>query len=191
MCASRVRRSVVAIATAGLLGFAGVGCTSSDDPPEPAPLPTESPGPSGSELESAPTPPPEAKEKSRKGAKTFIRAYIETVNYATRSGDVAPLRAMATSECQSCTDVADRIESVYDAGGSIESKGWRISSIAPVPGQPSLRPVIDIGLLLSPQVVVASAVAEPERFDGGRLPATFHMQWSAGEWKVARWDRAA
>jgi len=90
---------------------------------------------------------------------------------------------------QSCSAVIGRVRNVYGAGGSIESRGWVIKSLAVV-GQPK-RPLVDAGLLLSPQSVTKQRGDRPVRFKGGRLPVTFRLIRIGHGWRVDEWARAA
>lgn len=185
---------------AAVLATAVVSACSSA--PEPKPLPDPPPSssapssPSASassspEQTSAPTLPPEAKGTSAKAAKAFVRYYVQLINFATVTGSTQGLQSASGAGCKSCSDVVDRINSVYGAGGRIQSDGWRINSIKIVPGQPRSRPVIDVGIILSPQDVVKHNGAKAVHFKGGRLPATFRLRRVQNSWMVSSVGRAA
>jgi hypothetical protein len=162
--------------------------------PEPAPLPSPEPAPSASPSPTAagaPTLPPEARGTSMASAKAFVRHYIALVNYAMASGSLDELKNAGSPGCTSCAAVIDRVERVYSAGGSIRSHGWRVQSISVVPGRSHNAPALDVGLRLSPQVVVEKRGAAKQSFDGGRLPATFYLSETAGTWVVREWERSA
>jgi len=133
--------------------------------------------------------PAEAEGNTRKGAKAFVRHYIETLNYTTATGDTSTLAALDDGSCRSCSAIIGRVRNVYGAGGSIESRGWVIKSLAVV-GQPK-RPLVDAGLLLSPQSVTKQRGDRPVRFKGGRLPVTFRLIRVGHGWRVDEWARAA
>jgi hypothetical protein len=182
----------VAVLAALACSAALVGCQAN---PEPAPLPSESPSATApSEADSPspapPTMPAEASGTSEKSAKAFVRFYIDALNFATATGDTHVLQKHSDQACDSCNSVVERIVGVYDAGGHIESQGWRIRSMTLVPLQPRHRPVLDVGLRLLPQLVIEEAGAEPQKFEGGKLPATFHLAFAEGYWTVTKWDRA-
>jgi hypothetical protein len=179
---------VVAIATAGLLGFGGAGCTSSDDPPEPAPLPTESPSPTESSDDAPPSLPPAANGKSARAAKAFARFYIDSVNFATRTGDTTQLAGLGSDDCESCSAIVGNIDTIYSSGGSIESKGWKLNVASLVPGQPATSPILDLGITQSPESVTTSAGAEPEKYPGGKQPMTMYLSRDGGTWKVTQLD---
>lgn len=161
--------------------------------PEPPPLdgtPTSpSPSRTTSPTVAAPSLPPEAEGTSPTAAKAFVRHYVDLVNYAMATGDTGPMQAASAPNCESCAGVEVRIRGVYEAGGSIESNGWQVRSLALVPLQPRNRPMVDAGIEMSPQLVRQNAKAEPERFKGGRLPTTFFLAYNEAGWIVIDWER--
>jgi hypothetical protein len=162
--------------------------------PRPAPLPSPEPAPSASPTPTAaaaPTLPPEARGTSMASAKAFVRHYVSLVNHAVTSGSLDELKNAAAPGCDSCDAVIDRVEHVYEAGGYIRSDGWRVRTINIVPGHSPKKPALDVGLRLSPQVVVEKKGGAKRSFDGGRLPATFYLAQSAGTWVVQEWERSA
>jgi hypothetical protein len=176
----------------GVLTVALSGCQSNPKPPPLESTSTSSsPTPTPSPTEAAPTMPAEAKGTSEAAAKAFVRHYIELINHATATGEMAPLITASDPQCRSCKAVVERIDGVYQKGGSIESEGWRIQSVQRVPRQPSNRPVFDVGLVMSPQRVVAETSGESKTYKGGRLPATFTLLWSGDSWLVLSWGRSA
>lgn len=176
---------------AGLVGQVGLaGCSSN---PEPPPLEGASAAPSATPTptEVPPELPIEAKGTTAASAKAFVRHYIDLINYATASGDTAPLATAGASMCVSCNNVIDKIDRVYRAGGSIESDGWAIRSISMVPRTSLAKPQFDVGLAMSPQRVTEKKGASPRTYEGGRLPATFKLRRQDESWIVIEWERAA
>jgi hypothetical protein len=188
MRASRWRRSLVAVVTAGLLGFGTSGCTSSDDPPAPAPLPTESPSPTESLADEPPSIPAKVRGKSARAAKAFARYYFDSVNLATRTGDTTQLARLGSEDCESCGAIVGNIDTIYSGGGSIESDGWHLDVATLVPGQPASSPILDLGVTQAPESVIASAGAEPEKFPGGKQPMTMYLSRKGGTWTVTQLD---
>lgn len=190
MSHSRAVRTVAALAL--LVGVGTAGCTEPAAKPKPLPSPSSSSVADGPTSPPSPTPPSmpaKANGNTRKAAKAFVMHYIETLNYATATGDTSALAALDDGSCRSCSAVIGRVRKVYKAGGSIDSRGWVVKSLAVV-GQPN-RPLVDAGLLLSPQLVTKEQGDRPERFKGGRLPVTFHLIRVGHGWRVDEWARAA
>ena len=184
------RRRALAAALALALAATLSGCQSNPEPP-PLERAATSPSPAPSPALAAPTLPPEARGTSEAAAKAFVRHYVAAVNYAMTTGDIEPLRTAGDARCRSCNAVMQRIESVYERGGFIDTDGWRIASIRAVPMQPRRHPTFDLGLVLSPQRVIEHRSARPKQFEGGRLPATLSLDWRGSAWVVANWERAA
>ena len=174
------------------------GCSSNPapaplaDPPthstSPTPTPVSDPSPSHA---GPPIMPAAAKGTSAKAAKAFVRYYIATINQAMATGNTTGLSLLSGGDCDSCAAVAQRIGRVYRAGGKLVGRGWRVKTMQVVPDQPRQRPLIDVGLKLSPQVVIKQTGAAPVHFKGGQLPLTFHLSWRSGGWVVEQWERAA
>lgn len=172
-----------AACTAALLA----GCTSNAEPtPPPAPSPpSASPSPSAT----PPSLPPEAEGTSPQAAKAFARHYFDAINYAARTGDTEGLRKLGTADCVSCEAIASNIEKIYNAGGHIESGGWKLTVVSTVPAQPRLRPVLDLGVVQSPESVVQRAGEAPSSFPGGKKPMTMYLVRVAASWQAKRIDQ--
>jgi hypothetical protein len=132
--------------------------------------------------------PPEAEGTSPKAAKAFARHYFEGINKAARTGDTDGLRQLGTKDCVSCEAIASNIEKIYNAGGHIESNGWRLTVVTPVPAQPSNRPILDLGVVQSPETVIEQAGASEKAYPGGRKPMTMYLVRDGASWKADRID---
>ncbi|MGN6130270.1 MAG: DUF6318 family protein, partial [Nocardioidaceae bacterium] len=173
---------------AGALVAAGVsGCQSN---PAPKALPSKAPASTAaaSPVAAAPTMPAAARGTGPKAAKAFARHFFATINYAARTGEVEELRQLATDKCDSCRAIERNISKAYAAGGHIRSKGWKVTSLSLVPAQPEKQPILNVGLIQSPELVVPRRGAEPIRYPGGRKPMTMSLLYDAGEWQVTRLD---
>lgn len=195
MVVSRAGASVGRRAALGLLGLvlatgSLVGCQSNPEPP-PIEAASSAPSPSPSPTEAPPTLPAEANGTSEAAAKAFVRHFFDTVNHAVNTGQTEHLRQLGSTECESCEAIAGNIEETYGAGGSIQSKGWKLQSVSLVPGQPKASPILDLGVLMSGERVIEQAGAEPKTFDGGKQPMTMYLVRVAGAWRVSRLDRVA
>ncbi|WP_367303707.1 DUF6318 family protein [Nocardioides panacis] len=171
------------------LAAAVSGCT---DSAKPQPLPSTSAAPSVSPSAStsptAPVLPEEARGTSAASAKAFARFYIDTVNFAARTGITADLATLGTPRCVSCSAIRKNINRIYNAGGTIRSSGWQLTTVAPVPKQPKRRPILDLGVLQPPEVVKQTNKGPTKRYKGGRQPMTMHLRWTLVGWSVERLD---
>jgi hypothetical protein len=161
-----VRRTAAALLTAGLLL---TGCS---DDPEPRFEPTETPSPT----ESSATAEPQAQSPEE-----FIREWVELDRALQQSGDVDPYLA-ASSSCGSCRDFANRVQAVYDAGGSIKTQGWAIQSI-----DEKSRGVFSMRVTASPTVVTPEQGGTPQRYP--RVTGTYelHLRQDGDSWQVTDW----
>ena len=168
------------------------GCQSNPEPP-PLESASESPSPSATEspTPAAPTLPAEAKGTSEAAAKAFVRHFFDSLNYAMNSGNTSHLRSLADDGCRSCEAIASNIDKTYGAGGSITSRGWVLQSIHRVPLQPRDRPILDLGVLMTPERVLKRAGGDPKTFEGGKQPMTMYLVTLNGEWRVTRLDLVA
>ena len=185
-------RSCVAALLAILLYAAAAACQSN---PSPAPMPSVAPSPSKSVASSTPSPTPptmpaEARGTSAQSAKAFVRYYIGLVNHAVATGDTSDLKGASQNSCNSCTAVVTNIDTVYANGGSLSGEGWKVSAAREVPGRPAARPILRVGIRISPQDKIASRGAKVQHFRGGRQLLIFRLVRLEGGWSIEEWSRA-
>jgi hypothetical protein len=133
--------------------------------------------------------PAEAEGTSPRAAKAFARHYFDVINYSARTGDTQELRKLGTDDCVSCEAIAHNIEKIYGAGGHIESEGWRLTVVSVVPGQAGMKPILDLGVVQSPESVVERAGARPTHFPGGKKPMTMYLVRVGNQWRASRIDQ--
>lgn len=69
----------------------------------------------------SPTPPPQpaaSRDDTPAGAEAFARYWLTALDYAYKSGDTKPFRALGA--CPSCESLASGIEKYYSTGGRFE-----------------------------------------------------------------------
>jgi hypothetical protein len=133
--------------------------------------------------------PDEAKGTSAASAKAFAEHYFDLINYAADTGETARLESASDPGCQSCHAISTTIAGTYDKGGRIETDGWLVQSVKLVPLQSRSKPILDLGVFLSPERVVPSRGAKAQQYDGGKQPMTMYLQREKGTWLVSRLDR--
>lgn len=106
-----MRSFALAIATLLLLS----SCTDDPGPIEPGPSTPNT---------TAPRPPAQVGQDTPEGAAAFVSHYIEVMNFAAKSGDVAPLSALSSPRCQGCREYIELYRDVYAAGGNFEGGEW-------------------------------------------------------------------
>jgi hypothetical protein len=180
-----VRKTVRYAVAQGLA--AGLILTLSACGGDPEPRFEEEPSPTPSEVTSS-APAKEAwEEKSDDGAVAFVEHWIDEFNGARSTGDTTNLVRNSTADCETCTNFVDLIDTIYEAGGSISTKGWRIAAVGQLP-ETGKSTVIPITVKQAPQEYEESEGAEIQRNPGGQVGMTATVTWSNGAWKMARLD---
>jgi hypothetical protein len=169
-------RRILALALAGPLLLAGC---SDPEPILPDP-PTTSPSPT--------TPSPTASETpEQESAEDFIRRWVQANTDMQATGDVTDYVALSR-RCKPCNETAERVESIYAAGGFIETKGWQINRVIDRTG--GGPPVMDLRITSAPTKYKESANAETQSFDGGRIVMRVRLNATA-PWQVVQLTQVA
>jgi hypothetical protein len=84
---------------------------------------TASPSPIGP---IAPVLPEAAKANTTVGAKAFVRYWFEALNYASHTGDSAPLVSASTADCVACNGLRNRIKSIYGVNEHMVGGDWHL-----------------------------------------------------------------
>ena len=134
--------------------------------------------------------PAAAKGTSEASAKAFARFYIDSINYAMRTGATHQLRSLGGKDCKSCSAIVGNIEEIYAAGGQIKGKGWTLNGVRTLQVT-SARAVMSLDVKLEPEAVVPSAGAEEEQNTGGKQPMTIFMDRASPSWSVSKLDLVA
>lgn len=187
---ARHRRALVLVAGLALVGSAAAGCQSNPEPP-PLDRTATSTSPTPSPTASAPSLPPEAKGTSEAAAKAFVRHYVATINYAMATGHTSELRELSDVDCISCSEVADNIEKLYLSGGHLEGKGWRVTAIDVIGASERGGPIVQVGVLVSPQRRFSRESANPRGYEGGLQSMTFFVSRTSSSWIVERWSQSS
>ena len=125
--------------------------------------------------------------RGARSAKAFVRYYIATINYAATTGDLRRLRSLGSHNCGSCMAIAHNIGRIYEAGGHIEGRGWRLHTVRmlQITGQDA---TLSLGVTLEPEIVVKSTGAQAEHHQGARQPMTAFLTRTRGQWLLSRLD---
>ena len=137
-----------------------------------------------------PTLPAEAKGADEDSAKVYAGFWVESLNYATTSGDTTELKKLGTNECESCVAFASTLDQIYGAGGRVQSKGWTLQNAVPIAGQPETEPALRMDVLVQPQKVTEKAGAKTKSYDGGIQTMTMFLVRRGDGWLVDRLDLA-
>jgi hypothetical protein len=170
-----VRRTLALAAATPLLL---AGCTGEAEPTPKMPDPTtSSPSPSPTESETAEAESPEE----------FIRRWSDALREMQRTGETQEFRSLS-SDCQSCSETADRVEAIYKAGGAIEWEGWHVVSVEPNGDARNEFRVVERS---APTRFRESNQAKWQRLPGGRSTHVFELQPAGDSWLVVRAAEAA
>ena len=172
------------------------GCQS-DNAPVPAPAPTksttlESPTPESPTRSPTPTPPAlpdEAKGSGRGAAKAFVLHFIDLVNYAGTTGDVAALRRAAGQGCQSCNELIHTFVKTYAAGGFYHTRGWRPVTVFVAPTGTPTKWTAATEVRTSPVRWKVSATARPTSAEADDLSLRFEIERQEQRWVISRMTR--
>jgi hypothetical protein len=184
-----MRRSLVgaAGALAALLVLAGCG---GDPKADPSPSPS-TPSVSTTPSPTAPVMPAAASENTKAGAIAFVRYYIELINHAQATGDVAALAAVEEPGCKSCTQGREYIQGIYSAGGHIENGQLRVRVLSVLRNAAINGWTVDARLSFGPQTVIKpSATPTAQQLQGGSVPITVLISKQTDRWSVTEWTRA-
>src|SRR4051794_18430239 len=101
----------------------------------------------------------------------FIRRWAEEDVRMQQSGKSSDFRALAHG-CSGCNALADRVDSIYAAGGFIRTKGWEIKSVQVV-SRDSDRCQVDLRVSAYPTTYRERADGPEKTLLGG--PATYQL----------------
>ena len=176
--------AVQALVGLSVLAVVSTGCQSNPKPPPLETADSSSATPTPSPTEAAPTMPTEAKGTSEAAAKAFVRHYVDTVNYAMRTGVTADLDRLAAPSCSTCRAIVDRIDEVYSEGGRLEGAGWTIISLRRVGGGKATT-LGAAGIEIAPQTVVISG-SSPSESPGSRGNLDLYLSHADAGWLIER-----
>lgn len=168
-------RSPRAAATALVAVLALSACNGGNDPDDPKSSST----PSGNPSAPSTTPPVETLTEAPSGetARQFIRRWVELGNQMQATGETEAFLAVAGPDCDSCEKFADRVATIYDAGGQIKSDGSRVVRVSHDGGDQWT-----VHLDGSPTEVTDSASGAPDTLPGGPYKLVLYVAKVDGAW---------
>lgn len=173
---SSLRRAVAAVAVALCLPLLAA-CGDDEKPDSGGTTPSETPSmsesPSASET---PEPDPET-------AKEFIRRWQEAEDQMQVTGDTETYRSLVTKRCTSCFELADAIDKIHEAGGSVDFPGSSIVSLARSGGVDK-RPEFTMRLKIPKTVVIDKAGAAPRSLPAGETTYVVTLIRRGNSWQV-------
>ena len=70
-----------------------------------------------------------ANEFTQSGASAFVAHYVEVLEYASQTGDVAELERLSRKNCEGCNRYIDLFVGIYEDGGFMKDHDWTIGGI--------------------------------------------------------------
>ncbi|ANH38167.1 hypothetical protein I601_1736 [Nocardioides dokdonensis FR1436] len=173
------------LAYAAALLLALTACSGDDPEPKVAdPTPSASPSPS----ESAAPAKEEWEKKTDDGAVAFVEHWVDVFNKARSGGDTEELSRLSSPDCETCSNFMKLIDQIYGAGGSVETKGWRVAQFGEPLNSPAAESVLPISVDQAPQILRKTADSKPQRNSGGRAGFIAFIAWNSGRWQMTRLD---
>jgi len=129
-----------------------------------------------------------ARTNDDRGAQNFARYWIDTLNKATVTGDTKKLKKLQKKSCETCTDFAKQLDTIYAAGGHVKTDGFKVKSLVKDAGIPKPGAGVSATLNATPQTVVAKKGAAPRTLKGGDLRLRLIMVRVGDHWSMDRID---
>lgn len=177
-------RTLLATATAVLL-LGGLAACSDEDPTPKFEASTESPNPTDPPTTApTPEPPTSTSPAEPETAEAFVRRW-QAEAYAMQLDGYTSEYLSLTLRCKSCQALAQRVDELYKAGGSVQTQPVPITSFKQV-GESGRVVVFEYELEAQPSKVIESVGAKPQRFDGGLERYQVNIVPNASSWRVIR-----
>jgi hypothetical protein len=125
---------------------------------------------------------------NEKGAQSFARYWVDTLNKATTSGDTAKFKKLNKDSCSTCADFAKQLDDIYGAGGRVETDGFKIKRVLNEAGVPAPGAGVSLVLTATPQKVYAKKGATARELKGGDLRLRLIMVRVQEHWVMDRID---
>ncbi|MDF1703383.1 MAG: DUF6318 family protein [Aeromicrobium sp.] len=156
------------------------GCSGDPEAREPDPSGSETPEPSA-------TPPPlpeAATQETAEGAASFVDHYLDVMNYASLTGDTAPLKALSEKDCGGCQDYVEHYENRATAGGTVRGGEFSAGEISVAPYGTDLS--LQTELTIAAGSVTETAESVEEEFAASSEVVTLIARFGNGSWRVVQ-----
>ncbi len=127
---------------------------------------------------SSPTQPPK-----HESPEAFIRRWAAEDSRMQNTGDTHDFRAMSKS-CSGCDSVADRVDSIYEAGGKIRTRGWALVRVYESDRGVTSR-TMELIVDSAPTTYSPSRGASPRHLEGGREHFQVRLEATRHSWLVS------
>lgn len=177
----RARVAHVVFAAVVTVGMLTAGCGFVDSQARPAPA-----EPVAADRKPWPQPrlPDKAVGTSVAAAESFVRHYVDLLNYAMNTGDTREFDRASLPSCDGCADYTAMIEKAYQRGGYFETDGWSVDSITTSAAPAGRSLALDVEAIAAPVVLRERRGGDLKR--SARTPVSFRVVlYRAGQhWQV-------
>lgn len=152
------------------------------------PAPTSATPPTGPSDSAVPVMPEWGNHNSKDGAITFVRHYVDLLNYAQATGGVDELTRSSKADCQSCNNFIERVGNIYSANGQIRGGRLHITTLFLIEAdrEPGKWRVL-VELTHGKQVIREDSDAKAKKHPRDRSFVTFIPEKRNDGWKMSRW----
>jgi hypothetical protein len=103
-----------------------------------------------------PQPSPGATAATPDGAQAFVRYWFDVLNFATATGDTAPLDTASSPACTTCVGASTAIRAVYAGGGVIRGGQCTVRGVTTDDFFNGQRPILNVVFDRSPRSTTAA-----------------------------------
>jgi hypothetical protein len=134
--------------------------------------------------------PPLAREKSRAGAKAFVRHYIDVINYSWATGRGDELRDLSSPGCRECRSLAEAIDGFTRDGGYQLGGDWTAKRLFAFPTDPITSPRISATIHVAPGEWRESATGPKHTIKAETIVTDFDLRRHGASWLVTDVDQS-
>ena len=142
--------------------------------------------PNESRATSSPPPTPARASAAPTSPEALVRAWLSTSDEMQATGDTTRFRALSTSDCSGCEELAELVEEMYAVGGHAEDPETKVLSIEGKVVNDRFRYVTKAKLK---PTTVHLTPEKKQSFPGGRETYVFGLLGSDGTWRVRSFAR--
>lgn len=125
-----------------------------------------------------------AKERSKAGAKAFVRYYVDVLNYAWTELEPRPLVEISSADCRACSLISRRIAVTDQKGGYQIGGEWSPKRIYVLPGQSAWQPKFLVTIGIRPGKWKSARGQDERNISSSRVTNEFDLVWTPQGWET-------
>jgi len=159
------------------------GCRTAERPAPSEPTRGATPEPSAPP---SPAVPSAAVKHTPEGLAAFVRHYVETVDRASKTGDVEALRQLSADGCDGCQIYISKFESLYAAGGEAE-RDWSVGALdVRFHHKDDAESFVTTNLRIGGGSIRPATGAPPTTYPDRRARVSFGARFEDGTWVITQ-----